>query len=201
MSSKILTQGHFDGFCLHYAIFNCFKAFVAPSTKADTFALDHLGRWSRLIAITPSLQNFASGEGSSFGALTNRLEEAMKNNFVHCCFEVLAEKSKHEFSVRSLPIEKLQSVSFENQAVLLCIKEAAQLENGSVGDHWVSIVGKNASASSYEVACSVTGHNHMANERQCLSSERYCNNSIRYKQITKSKVWESSLFVVKRNPA
>jgi hypothetical protein len=58
---RILAQGHFDGLCLIYSLFNTYKALRSPSEKASDFAYRNSSFWRRVIGNTPSLHNFVLG--------------------------------------------------------------------------------------------------------------------------------------------
>lgn len=74
MKSRILTQGHFDGLCLLYAILNAYKTLVKPKITVYEFRRDTAHKWKNIIYNTPSLHKFASGEGSDFGIATDKLD-------------------------------------------------------------------------------------------------------------------------------
>jgi len=65
---KILSQGHFDGLCLIYSVFNSYRSLISPEQTALDFVEQRNTLWRKVISITPSLHNFVRSDvGSDFG--------------------------------------------------------------------------------------------------------------------------------------
>jgi hypothetical protein len=193
MKNKILTQGHFDGFCLLYAVMNSYKALVSPRQIATTFSVNNFHKWAKIISITPSLQNFASGEGSDFGVSRNSTDIELKARFIQDCFTVLTEGMKAKIHTRRETIENLINVDFQDSIIILCVNEKAKFEHGSVGDHWVSLVGRDDDEEKFLVCCSFTPHEHYQAERLDGKTGRMFNNTISLHEIKKSKIYVNSI--------
>lgn len=153
---RILAQGHFDGLCLIYSLFNAYKALRSPSEKASDFAYRSSNFWRRVISNTPSLHNFVLGEGSDFGKLRNATDAKVKQEFIATCFEVMTDGSAVSSVVTPSNIESLETMNFTDSVAILCVKEKAEFEEGGMGDHWVAIVGREDDTAVYLVACSYT---------------------------------------------
>ena len=194
---KILTQGIFDGFCLHYSIFNAFKALNSPSSSAIEFSANHLTKWEKMIGLSPSLQSFASGEGSDFGPLRDVTDVQVKRNFIASCFNVVNEKNlKKDYRPSSISLDDLWDVDFQSAVVILCLQENAVLEHPDLGDHWVTIIGKDDETERFLIACSYTPHLHNDTEEKDTVTKRYFNNSIRYAEIQATRIYPDSIQLI-----
>ncbi|MBV1839868.1 hypothetical protein [Photobacterium ganghwense] len=193
MKNKILTQGHFDGFCLLYSILNSYKALVNPSQTASKFVESNFNKWSKLISISPSLQNFSSGEGSNFGIDTNRIDIKLKRLFIESCFDVLTERNNNNFTVTRESIETLKNFNFNNSVVIIALKDEAILEHGQIGDHWITIIGKDDDNERFLVACSYTLHKYGFKEQVDINTERVFNNTMPYSEMKKKYLYENAI--------
>ncbi|MGF6284488.1 hypothetical protein [Pseudomonas silensiensis] len=193
MIQKIITQGHFDGFCLIYSIFNAYKSLRKPDVKANDFVWGHSKQWAKVISVTPSLQNFASGKGSDFGVSKNVTDEKLKRSFLKTCLDVITEDTRVDAMVASIDIKSLNTVDFSHSVVVLCVKETSVFELGGMGDHWVVIVGRDESQGRYLVACSNTLHQYGFHERVDTQNGRVYNTTIEIKGIKKSTVYPESI--------
>lgn len=182
---RILSQGHFDGLCLIYSLFNAYKALRSPSEKASDFAYRNSNFWRRVIGNTPSLHNFVLGEGSDFGRLRNATDAKVKQAFIATCFEVMTDGSAVSPVVTTTDIDSLATMDFSDSVAILCVKEKAEFEGGGMGDHWVAIVGRDDDAGVYLVTCSYTNHCYGLNERQDANTGRFYNTTIEVGGITK----------------
>ena len=196
MKLKILTQGHFDGFCLLYSIMNSYKALINPNQNAAKFASDNFRKWQKIISITPSLHNFASGEGSDFGVTKNSTDICLKERFINDCFYVLTEGMKSKISSSRLTHEKIHEIDFSKSTIIICVNENAQLEHGSVGDHWISIVGIDEENCKFLVCCSFSHHEQFTIERNDEITGRIYNNTIHFSELKKSKIYVNSIQLV-----
>ncbi|TPV58675.1 hypothetical protein [Pseudomonas fluorescens] len=193
---RILAQGHFDGLCLIYSLFNAYKALRSPSEKASDFAYRNSNFWRRVIGNTPSLHNFVLGEGSDFGRLRNATDAKVKQAFIATCFEVMTDGSAVSSVVTPSDIESLATMDFTDSVATLCVKEKAEFEEGGMGDHWVAIVGRNDDAAVYLVACSYTNHAYGLNERKDAKTGRYYNTTIEVDRITTSTSYPDNINVI-----
>lgn len=182
---RILAQGHFDGLCLIYSLFNAYKALRSPSEKASDFAYRNSNFWRRVIGNTPSLHNFVLGEGSDFGRLRNATDAKVKQAFIATCFDVMTDGAAVSPVVIPTDIESLTTMDFSDSVAILCVKEKAEFEEGGMGDHWIAIVGRDDDAGVYLVACSYTNHSYGLNERQDAKTGRFYNTKIEIGGITK----------------
>lgn len=193
---RILAQGHFDGLCLIYSLFNAYKALRNPSDKASDFAYRNSNFWRRVIGNTPSLHNFVLGEGSDFGKLRNVTDAKVKQAFIATCFEVMTDGSAVSPVVTPTDIESLTTMDFTDSVAILCVKQKAELEKGGMGDHWVAIVGRDDAAGVYLVACSYTNHSYGLNERQDEVTGRFYNTTIKVGGINKSTSYPDNINVI-----
>ena len=193
---RILAQGHFDGLCLIYSLFNAYKALRSPSEKASDFAYRNSNFWRRVIGNTPSLHNFVLGEGSDFGKLRNSTDAKVKQSFIATCFEVMTDGSAVSSVVTSTDIESLTTKDFTESVAILCVKDKAEFEEGGMGDHWVAIVGRDDDAGVYLVACSYANHQYGLNERQDEGTGRYYNTTIKVDRINKSTSYPDNINVI-----
>jgi hypothetical protein len=198
MNKKILSQGHFDGFCLLYSILNSYKTLLKPNQSSVSFSSDNSCKWKKIIGIAPSLQNFASGEGSDFGVSKDQTDNYLKERFISDCFSVLTEGMKINITSEREQLENIKDVDFEKSVIILCVNEKAQLEHGAVGDHWISIVGINKDESKYLVACSFTNHGQEDAEKVDSKTSRVYNNALSFSELKKSKVYVHSIQKVLR---
>lgn len=191
MGQKVLTQGHFDGFCLIYSIFNGYKALTKPAQSSSVFAYENMSKWERVVNITPSLHRFASGVGSDFGVRRIATDIKLKRSFIEACFDVITEGSHKSAVVAVEDILNLNSVNFSTAVVVLCVNEKAEFEHGSIGDHWVALVGRDED--SYLVACSYTLHQYGFQERVDEKTGRAYNSKIFASNVKKSTVYPNSI--------
>ncbi|WP_140162497.1 hypothetical protein [Billgrantia desiderata] len=198
MVQKVLTQGHFDGFCLVYSIFNGYKSLTKPSQNSSVFAYENMAKWERVVNITPSLHHFASGVGSDFGVRRIATDIKLKRSFVEACFDVITEGSRRYPVVEVEDIFNLINIDFSAAVVILCVNENAEFEHGNIGDHWVVLVGRDED--SYLVACSYTLHQHGFQERVDEASGRYYNTKISASKVKKSTVYQNSICKISLEP-
>lgn len=186
-SRTILQQGQLDGFCLLYAVLNAFSAAYPKEIEPGQYQ----ELWSRLISVTPSLQNFASF-GSSLSELpNNKIDIAIKQSLLSQYGAVLSDWIKNEASsaMAQVSIEPITSDTptwcremlaepFSNrQAYIACLKRRIKhptLKYGPTNEHWVAIVGKKDT--DLAIACSFTSH-HMASSYE--ESEIIVGNQVR----------------------
>jgi len=195
LKPRILTQGHFDGFCLLYAILNGYKTLIKPEQTASGFVQDTANKWCKIISNTPSLHQFASGDGSDFGIATDKLDVEVKRVFIETCFKLLTEKTKNEITVAPLEFKNILNADLSKSIIIMCLKETAILEHGSVGDHWVEIVENEFESKKLNVACSYTQHANGFTESKSLSN-RYYNNSLPYIEVKKNRIWVDSIYLI-----
>lgn len=193
MKKKVLSQGHFDGFCLLYSVLNTYKTLLKPNQSSIKFTSDHYHKRQKIIAITPSLQNFASGEGSDFGVSRDKTDINLKERYINDCFFVLTEGMKSKISSKRVSLDEIQNIDFSNSAVILCLNESAKLEHGEAGDHWISIVGKDIKNSKFLVCCSYTNLEHENSEVIDSDTSRTYNNTLSFFELKKSKIYINSI--------
>ena len=198
---RILAQGHFDGLCLIYSLFNAYKALRSPSEKATDFAYRNSNFWRRVIGNTPSLHNFVLGDGSDFGKLRNATDAKVKQAFIATCLEVMTDGSAVSSVVTSTDIESLTTMDFSEAVAILCVKEKAEFEEGGMGDHWVAIVGRDDDAGVYLLACSYTNHAYGLNERQDSKTGRFYNTTIKVAGINKSTSYPDNINIIQLVPS
>lgn len=194
---RILAQGHFDGLCLIYSLFNAYKTLRSPSEKASDFAYRNSNFWRRVIGNTPSLHNFVLGEGSDFGKLRNATDAKVKQAFIGTCLEVMTDGSAVSSVVTPSDIKSLATLDFTDSVAIICVKEKAEFEEGGMGDHWVAIVGRDDDAAVYQVACSYTNHAYGLNERKDEKTGRYYNTTIKVDRITPSTSYPDNINVIR----
>lgn len=197
---RVLAQGHFDGLCLIYALFNAYKTLRNPEVKAPDFVAKYMNPWRRVIGNTPSLHNFVLGEGSDFGKLKDATDAKIKQAFISTCLEVMTDNSRVSSIVTATDIQSLASMDFSESVVVICVKENAEFEHGTMGDHWVAIVGRDDVKGVYLVACSYTIHQYGFQERQDEQSKRYYNTTIEIGVITKQTAYPDSINKVQISP-
>lgn len=193
---RILAQGHFDGLCLIYSLFNAYKSLRSPSERASDFAYRNSNFWKRVISNTPSLHNFVLGEGSDFGKLRNATDAKVKQQFIATCFQVMTDGSAVSSMVTPSNIESLATMNFTDSVAILCVKEKAEFEEGGMGDHWVAIVGRDDDNALYLVACSYTNHVYGFNERKDTKTGRYYNTTIEVDRIAISTSYPDNINVI-----
>lgn len=194
---RILAQGHFDGLCLIYSLFNAYKALRNPDEKASNFAERNSNPWRRVIGNTPSLHNFVLGEGSDFGELKDMTDAKIKQAFIATCFEVMTDKSRVSSVVTAVDIQSLATMNFSETVAILCVTKNAEFELGGMGDHWVAIVGRDDEQKKYLVACSNTMHQYGFNERQDVQTGRFYNTTIDVEGINKRTAYLNNINQVK----
>lgn len=197
---RVLAQGHFDGLCLIYSLFNAYKALRSPNERASDFAHRNSNFWRRVIGNTPSLHNFVLGEGSDFGRLRNATDAKVKQAFIATCFDVMTDGSAVSPVVTPTDIESLTTMDFSDSVAILCVKEKAEFEEGGMGDHWVAIVGRDDDAGVYLVACSYTNHSYGLNERQDAKTGRFYNTTIEVGGITRATSYPENISVIQLVP-
>lgn len=200
-TQRILAQGHFDGLCLIYSLFNAYKSIRSPSEKASDFVDRNSNFWRRVIGSTPSLHNFVLGDGSHFGVLRNATDVKVKQAFIATCFEVMTDGSAVSPVVTPTDIEFLNTMDFNEAVAILCVKEKAEFEEGGMGDHWVAIVGRDDDAGVYLVACSYSNHSYGLNERQDSKTGRFYNTTIKVKGINKSTSYPDNINIIQLVPS
>lgn len=197
---RILAQGHFDGLCLIYSLFNAYKALRCPNEKASDFAYRNSNFWRRVIGNTPSLHNFVLGDGSDFGKLRNATDAKVKQAFISTCFEVMTDGSAVSSKVKPADIEALSTMDFSEAVAIFCVKKNAEFEEGGMGDHWVAIVGRDDGVGVYLVACSYTNHAYGLNERQDSRTGRFFNTTIKVSNINKSTCYPDNINIIQLAP-
>ncbi|MHC8324175.1 hypothetical protein ACYZT4_26410 [Pseudomonas sp. GB2N2] len=198
---RILAQGHFDGFCLIYALFNGYKALKNPEVKASDFALRNSNAWKKVIGSTPSLHNFVLGEGSNFGELKGSTDAKLKQRFVGTCMEALTDRVRYTASVSKVEISDLATTDFSESVVIICVTDKAKSENGKMGDHWVCIVGRDDDERKYLVACSFTHQRYGFTERQDEETKRFYNTTIAYKGLNRTTIYPDNINLISIIPA
>ena len=184
-----------DGFCLHYAIINSYKSLFQPNQTAYQFSINAEGKWKKIVANTPSLHHFASGEGSNFGISTDKLDIELKRIFVQTSFKLLTEKTNQEVTVEALNLEDIEEIDYSKSVVILCLKDSAVLGYGPMGDHWIALVDNDSKSKEFKVACSYTLHDHGYKEEKGPLC-RYYNNSMPYSEVKKNRIWQNSIHLV-----
>lgn len=190
---RILAQGHFDGLCLIYSLFNSYKALRNPDDKASYFVEKNLNPWKRVIGSTPSLHNFVLGEGSDFGQLKDATDAKVKQAFIATCLDVMTDSARVASVVTSTDIQSLATMDFTEAVAILCVTENAEFELGGMGDHWIAIVGRDDEQEKYLVACSNTIHQYGFHERKDEQTGRFYNTTIDVKGITKRTVYPNNI--------
>ncbi|KAF0221133.1 MAG: hypothetical protein FD174_631 [Geobacteraceae bacterium] len=192
---KILQQGHMDGFCLLYAVANAFKALTCPTQTASRFVEEQRNVWRKLVSVTPSLHNFASGKGSCFSTSTEQ-------RFLELCAAAISNRSKESFSVhRITKIEEISESVTENSVVVLALGKEARTKRCTMGDHWICIV--DTEDKEFLIACSYTdyldnknGNKKKEDDQKKTSGESPCynrpfNNRITKKELSKKAIGRS----------
>jgi hypothetical protein len=190
---RVLAQGHFDGFCLIYALFNGYKALKSPEVKASDFASKNSHSWKRVIGSTPSLHNFVLGEGSDFGELKGSTDAKLKQRFIGTCMEALTDGVRYQSLVSKVEISDLATVDFSESVVIICVTDKAKSENGKMGDHWVCIVGRDEEDGKYLVACSFTHQRYGFTERQDAKTKRFYNTTIAYTGLNRTTIYPDNI--------
>lgn len=193
---RILAQGHFDGLCLIYSLFNAYKALRHPREKASDFAYRNSNFWRRVIGNTPSLHNFVTDQGSDFGKLKSATDAKVKQVFISTCLEVMTDGSSVSSVVNPVELGSLATMDFTESVAILCVKEKAEFEDGGMGDHWVALVGRDDDAGIYLVACSYTNHQYGLNERQDPKTGRFYNTTIEAGRINKSTCYPDNISTI-----
>jgi len=186
---RVLAQGNFDGLCLIYSLFNAFKALKRPKEQAAKFARDHRDQWIVVIGNTPSLHNFVLGSGSVFGIQSDEMDVKVKRAFIATSFDVMTEESNDSCTVTATDIQSLVTMDFTKSVAVLCVKKRAKFENGGMGEHWITIVGRDDELGKYLVACSNTLLHYGFTERQDEQTGRFYNTTIDVAGITKATVY------------
>jgi len=191
---KILQQGHLDGFCLLYAFVNAFKALKYPNRTASWFVNNQSHVWQKLISVSPSLQNFASGEGSRFGASTDSTDVILKERFFDLCAAVVGDRKKEKFTARRIPASDLATAIGKNSVALMCLGQEVQTEKCHINDHWVCVV--DVDENKYFLACSYTDYLSDNFDKPSVSPgyKRPFNNIIAKQSVNKRTVVEDSVY-------
>lgn len=195
-TQRILAQGHFDGFCLIYALFNGYKALKNPEVKASDFAINNSKAWKRVIGSTPSLHNFVLGEGSDFGQLKGSTDAKLKQRFVDTCMEALTDGVRYTPSVSTVELADLATIDFSKSVVIICVTEKAKSEHGKMGDHWVCVVGRDDDERKYFVACSFTHQRYGFTERQDKRTKRFYNTTIAFKGLNRTTIYPDNINLI-----
>jgi hypothetical protein len=198
MKQKILTQGHLDGFCLLYSIMNSYKTLTNQNELATKFAfkLKNKKKWRDLISITPSLHNFASGEGSVFG-LKDKAEIEFKNSFISSCFHTLSD-TKLKLVPIPIRFNEVLETDFTDSCVIICLKSGTKLEQSESGDHWVSIVGFNVSENKILLTCSYTSHEKGLTENEDVQTNKIYNNAISLDEFKARNIYVNEIYKVSK---
>lgn len=197
-NNKILSQGNFDGHCLQYSVMNAFKALSDPSATAYSFSNKQRTKWQKIIALTPSLQNFSSGFGSDFGISTLDAAGNILQNLIFNYFEAIGEKTKNTYHITKIKNTEIESVNFKNSVLIFCLKEKAETEHYSDADHWVCCAGKQDGY--LHLACSHVLFEIEDKYEEMLSNtekERYFNTSIELSKFRKSTIYTDQIFCVR----
>ena len=193
---KILQQGHLDGFCLLYTVANAFKALKYPTKTANWFVENQKHVWEKLVMVTPSLHNFASGKGSCFGASTDLTDIVLHERFLELCAAVISERKKESFSVRRIAFEDISGAVTKNSVVLLCLRPEVRTKICSIGDHWLCVV--DTDDNDFLLACSYSEYldeqRGTSGEEVSHSFKRSFNNAIAKKALNKKEVFENSVY-------
>lgn len=193
---NILQQGHMDGFCLLYAVANAFKALKYPALTANGFVEKQRHVWQKLISVTPSLHNFASGEGSRFGASTDQTDVILHERFLELCAAVVSERKRETFRVRRITAEEISRNVTENSVVLLALRPKVRTNRCTIGDHWICVV--DMDEEDFLFACSYTDYlderRDTSKENISLSHKRPFNNRIAKNSLNKKTIFEKSLY-------
>lgn len=196
---KILQQGHLDGFCLLYAVANAFKALKYPTNTANWFVENQKRVWEKLVMVTPSLHNFASGTGSDFGTSTDQADVILHERFLEMCAAVISEKKPESLRVHRIAVEDISGAVTANSVVLLCLRPGGvSTKRCLIGDHWVCVVGANDNdfllACSYSEYLSNIKMDEFSGEEVSPSFNRPFNNAIAKKELNKKNVFENSVY-------
>ena len=195
---KILQQGHLDGFCLLYAVANAFKTLKYSTKTANWFVDKQRHVWEKLVMVTPSLHNFASGKGSSFGASTDQTDIFLHERFLELCAATISDKKKDNYSVHRISIEDISAAITKHSVVILCMRPEVSTKRCLIGDHWVCVV--DADDKDFQLACSYSEYLPKLNKEEFLGDEvsfsfkRPFNNAISKKQLNKKIVFENSVY-------
>lgn len=195
---KILQQGHLDGFCLQYAVANAFKALKYPTKTANWFVENQKHVWEKLVMVTPSLHNFASGTGSYFGSSTDQTDIILHERFLELCAAVVSEGKKESFSARRISIEEISGAVTKSSVVILCLRPNVNTKRCSIGDHWVCVV--DTDDIDFLIACSYSEYLPKLNSGISSSEEvsngykKPFNNAIAKKELNKKIVFENSVY-------
>jgi len=175
---------------------NSYKTLTSQNELATKFAfkLKNKKKWRDLISITPSLHNFASGEGSVFG-LKDKAEIEFKNLFISSCFNILSDA---RVKLESTPISfnEVLKTDFTYSCVIICFKSGAKLEQSESGDHWVSIVGFNLSENKILLTCSYTSHEKGLTENEDIETNKIYNNAITLDEFKARNIYANEIYKV-----
>ena len=199
-NNKILSQGNYDGHCLHYAIMNAFKALSEPDSTAYSFAFKSKTKWQKIIALTPSLQNFSSGYGSEFGINTLNAANKILENLMCSYFEAISEKTKSFYRVQKLTIDDIDQFNYKDSVLIFCLKDKAETKHYSNVDHWICCVGQDNK--SLHLACShvlFEIDNNYAEHSSISSGSRFYNNSIEFSQIQDRTIYKDQIYQITKN--
>ncbi|MCP3943031.1 MAG: hypothetical protein GY710_16300 [Desulfobacteraceae bacterium] len=194
---KILPQGIFDSHCLQYAIMNAFKALSEPASSSCAFATKAETKWQKIIAITPSLQNFSAGWGSDFRISTLVAADKIIDNLVRSYFEVISEKTKFNYSVSKIQISQMKSVNFTDSVLIFSLKNKAKTEYYDSADHWVCAIG--IDENSFLLACSWVLYERGTEYSEQISDMgdgRYFNNKLDFSEINNITIYGNQIYII-----
>ncbi|ACT48181.1 hypothetical protein [Methylotenera mobilis] len=196
---RILQQGHFDGFCLLYAIMNSFKSITESNASAEYFSYKYSTEWKNIISITPSIHEFANGNGSNFVNVNIKTELPLLDTFINTSFSILTKKNeKQKISAVRISRSEISSLDFKSSAVIFCTKEKAKTEHTEGLDHWLCIVGKKNNK--YLLACSYTSHcinPCQYNEKLDRKTSRIYNNTINEEEL--NQIYKNAIYKIEFN--
>jgi hypothetical protein len=176
---------------------NSYKSMTSPNEPATLFSFKpkNKNKWAQLIGITPSLHNFASGEGSVFGFKNEDKDLQFREAFISSCFNTISDKDKIISSSR-VSFDEVLETDFTKSSVIICFKPGAKFEQGDSGDHWVSIVGYDATEHRLLLACSYTSHESGLTEKKDLVTRRVYNNTIKSKDFKIRQIYSKEIYKV-----
>ncbi len=197
--NKILTQGILDGLCLLYAVMNAYKTISNASSSASTFLDNYHNKWKKIISLTPSLQNFTSGEGSEFGLVTDNANKVALENLLSNYAAAFSDSSTYKYTVSNLEREDLSNHNFGNSALVFCLKKSAKTEYYTDANHWVCCIG--IEGQKLLLQCSHTYYE-LENSYKEFCSEnfksRLFNNRIKISEIDNNRIYSESIYSIKR---
>jgi len=208
-SKNILQQGELDQFCLLYSVLNAFIS-ACPGLDAEAFKQDHQDIWARMIAVTPSLQNFASRGSILQGIPKSNLDVQLKQTLLSQYAQILSSavrKIKGYQQIEILPVdgnldqwkdELSESSAPECRSWLCCLQPSSgALKHPIEAEHWIAIVG--ATKEGPAVACSYTaytlGKDYKEKQVGRGDNRRFYNNTIT-SDLNDETIFEKSRYVL-----